>query len=520
MIQVSFPFDAVTHAQLRKIRPPGTWHGFVKGWEFPFSAAECLNEQFASRFFLQDEFSQWLTLLRDPLPPLPPYPDLLRHAEFEKPLLDGRRPLQHQCSGARWLMSRSGALLADEMGLGKTVTTLLAARAIVRASDVRLMVIAPVGLHTHWQQEAKAVGVQIDLQSWASIPKELFNNGTLLIVDEAHFAQRLKAKRTKALLRLARHPRLTCIWLVTGTPMKNGRPSELYPLLAAIDHPLASNQRDFEKKFCCGHWKQMNGRRTWDSTGASNLIELRRLVQPVILNRFKKSILELPPKLRQEYPVVLPPEERKGFEHRLTLIVDDYRFRIEQGLVNSDAESLVVLSALRQISAEFKLPAVSKLLGQFRSLKRPVVLFSSFLKPLHFLHQELGGELLTGKQSMEERELAINRFQSGKESLLLATYGAAGLGYTLHRARDVVLLERPWTPGEVDQAEDRCHRLGMDGPLTSHWFKLGFIDELVDGLVANKAERIEVLMGTRRVSLTRQTLPAMFKTYLAKIKEQ
>ena len=59
------------------------------------------------------------------------------------------------------------------------------------------------------------------------------------MVDEAHYGQSMAALRTQALLRLARHPRLRAIWLLTGTPMKNGRPDQLYPLLAAIDHPIA-----------------------------------------------------------------------------------------------------------------------------------------------------------------------------------------------------------------------------------------------------------------------------------------
>ena len=103
----------------------------------------------------------------------------------------------------------------------------------------------------------------------------------------------------------------------------------------------------------------------------------------------------------------------------------------------------------------------------------------------------------------------MDRFQGGDSDLLLATYGAGGLGFTLHRARHVVLLERPWTPGDVDQAEDRCHRIGMDGGLTSHWLQLGLADQLVDALVASKANRIELLLGPRRISVDRQPLPAM-----------
>jgi hypothetical protein len=33
-------------------------------------------------------------------------------------------------------------------------------------------------------------------------------------------------------------------------------------------------------------------------------------------------------------------------------------------------------------------------------------------------------------------------------------------------------LERPWTPGDLEQAEDRCHRLGMGDGLTCHWLQL------------------------------------------------
>ena len=81
----------------------------------------------------------------------------------------------------------------------------------------------------------------------------------------------------------------------------------------------------------------------------------------------------------------------------------------------------------------------------------------------------------------------MDRFQKGDVDLLLATFGTGALGFTLHRARHVVLLERPWTPGDVARAEDRCHRLGMaDEVLYCHWLQLGPADQLVDGLVASR----------------------------------
>ena len=67
------PFDAVTQAQLRRIRPRGRWVGSRQGWEFPFAAASVLQEQLGARFVLTDVLQQWLSWSRLPLPPLPPH---------------------------------------------------------------------------------------------------------------------------------------------------------------------------------------------------------------------------------------------------------------------------------------------------------------------------------------------------------------------------------------------------------------------------------------------------------------
>ena len=381
------------------------------------------------------------------------------------------------------------------MGLGKTLTALLAARAMVRAAGVKVMVIAPVGLHSHRRHEASVLALEIDLQSWARLPKNLSSVGTLLVVDEAHFAQSLKSKRTQALLSLARHPCLSAIWMITGTPMKNGRPLELFPLLAATNHPLGEDQRTFEKYFCQGHWRKYRSHFLWDCSGASNLKELRRLVRPLILNRRKEGCVDLPSKLRKEHSISLAESEGRGFKYRLSLALENYRLRVQKGLVQPNADHLVALTALRQISAEYKLPVVSKFVDELIKKDKAVVVFSNFIQPLKLLQNHLGGGLLTGEQSLLEREIAINSFQKGEINLLLATYGTGGLGLTLNRARHVVLIERPWTPGDVSQAEDRCHRLGMHGPLTCHWFKLGSVDNLVDSYLLNKTKIIDTLMG-------------------------
>jgi SNF2 family DNA or RNA helicase len=180
-----------------------------------------------------------------------------------------------------------------------------------------------------------------------------------------------------------------------------------------------------------------------------------------------------------------------------------------------DAEALAVFTALRQIGADYKLPAAAALVGQLQAQGESVVLFCSFVASAQLLQDRLGGQLLTGQVPPHQRQSAVDAFQAGASRLLIATYGAGGLGFSLQRARHVVLLERPWTPGDTEQAEDRCHRIGMEGSLTSHWLQLGVADQLVDALIASKAERIALLLQRRPLQLRRQGFPAMVKALLA-----
>ena len=513
-IELVLPFDAVTQAQLRAVRPRGSWRSRRGCWEFPLEAAPALQRGFGDRFAQSDDLRQWLRWLEQPLPPLPPHRELVAAATLERPLGDGRLLFAHQRAAARWLLARRGAVLADAMGLGKTLTALAAARAMVRAADCRIVVIAPAGLHAHWRQEAAALELQIELLSWARLPSELPPAGTVLIADEAHYAQSLTAARTQGLLRLSRHPRLRAAWLLSGTPMKNGRPAQLFPLLAAIAHPLARDQRAFEERYCQGHWRDSGGVRHWQAQGASHLEELHRLTRPLLLHRRKETCLDLPPKHRHLLPLELADPEARGFQHRLELLVEDYRRRAAAGLVRRDAEVLAVLTGLRQIAAEYKLPAAANLIQPLLARGEPVVVFTAFVAAAQLLQDRLGGALLTGRQRPAERQVLVDGFQAGHTALLIGTYGAGGLGFNLQRARHVVLLERPWTPGDAEQAEDRCHRIGMGAALDCHWLQLGVADQLVDGLIASKAERIALLLQRRPTALQRQPLPRMVRRLL------
>jgi hypothetical protein len=133
LIEVVSPYDAVTQAQLRAIRPAGVWLPGRRCWQFPLEAAAALELHLAGRFPMSPELAQWLVWLRQPLPPRPPHRQLVAAAAPAEPLPDGRLLYVHQRAAVRWLLARRGAVLADAMGLGKTLTSLVAARALAAA---------------------------------------------------------------------------------------------------------------------------------------------------------------------------------------------------------------------------------------------------------------------------------------------------------------------------------------------------------------------------------------------------
>ena len=152
---------------------------------------------------------------------------------------------------------------------------------------------------------------------------------------------------------------------------------QLARLLAAMDHPIARDQHSYEELFCQGHFREQGGRQRWQTTGASRLDELRRLTRPLVLHRRKQQVLDLPPKQRRFEGIDLDAEEVKGFDYRLRLVIDDYRQRVAEGLVRSDAESLAVLTALRQIAKSFTISSLAAVANTKQNKKQQSFVCSS-----------------------------------------------------------------------------------------------------------------------------------------------
>jgi hypothetical protein len=133
-----------------------------------------------------------------------------------------------------------------------TKASLIAAQAY----DLPIWVIAPAGTIINWQREAAAAGVEITLYSWAKLPEPPQDLDYVLITDEAHYSQGAESTiRGQGFLNLAAQAR--AVFLLTGTPIKNSLPINLWPLLVATKHPLAADRSAYEKQYCGAYFKSL-----------------------------------------------------------------------------------------------------------------------------------------------------------------------------------------------------------------------------------------------------------------------
>ena len=88
--------------------------------------------------------------------------------------------------------------------------------------------------------------------------------------------------------------------------------------------------------------------------------------------------------------------------------------------------------------------------------------------------------------------------------LLILSIKAAGVGLNLTEASHIAFIELGWTPADMDQAEDRGHRIGLKHALNV-WYLLGAdtVDEDIWKVLEAKRSVVgQATDGVRRDAVT------------------
>lgn len=431
---------------------------------------------------------------------------LVKFAAVSKPLDNGWTLFSHQKKAVLRSLARRRQILALDMGLGKTLIGCVWARSFVKTMKAKPIVICPVSLQQEWKRTLEeATGLEVQsgkddemenhsarIASWGKVPSvgREVSSPFVIIADEAHNMQSMTSARTQAVLKLTRHEQCKGVLLLTGTPMKNGKPSNLFPLLVAVRHPLGSHQISYEAHFCAGCRFQMGGRSVWKATGSTNLAQLHQLISSHLLHLTKAECLkDLPPQTREYSSVPVSSRQQIAHNEAMKELAKAYQYSSMGG---SNDAVLGAVGRVRLVSSLAKIDATVAYARRILEEEPAVVIFTSFVQVAKSLHKKLTeagfqGSILTGETPAQKRQGLVDDFQNGLTAFFVCTFGAGGVGLTLTAAHSIILLDRPWTPGDAHQAEDRVRRIGQTKPVKSIWMTAFDLDKQIDAMIQHKS---------------------------------
>ena len=423
-----------------------------------------------------------------------------------------RPPLEHQKEAIEKLVGNDKYILADDMGLGKTTSTVIAS---LESGAEKVLIICPASLKINWQREienytekevsiiegkiwqpANYTIINYDILKNFHDPKhpdksDILNYGfDLIVMDEAHYIQNVKAARTKICNDIVK--KVGKVWLLTGTPMTS-RPMNYYNLLNLVDSPIADNWMAYAIRYCAGYQFSVGGKKIWNVTGASNLEELRDRTKPQVLRRLKEDILDLPEKILT--PIYL----RTNSKEYKKLMGEYYEWYNS----SEESKSLTIqfskLMKVRQIIADEKITDTIEIAQNVIDQGKKVIIFTNFTDTLNKIADHFGKSAvkLDGKMSKPQRQYSVDEFQNNEKiTVFVGNLKAAGVGITLTAAEAVIMNDLSFVPSDHSQAEDRAYRYGQKFSVSVYYpiFE-NTIEGIIYDILSKKKNIFETVMG-------------------------
>ena len=431
-------------------------------------------------------------------------PSRATHSSLVVPCPSGLQYDPYQIAGIEYAAQRRDTLIGDEPGLGKTIQAIGLANFL---KCQRILVICPSFLKPNWLKEFekwKILPLEIDFVKDGKpvefghvviINYELLEKHgehireiewDLLIADEVHRLKNKRADRTRQVLGgikrdsqkriIARNSAIEAkhrIFL-TGTPVLNGKPKELWPLLQSVDPTgLGSNWFEFAKRYCqlfeIKRFNPAKGKEEhvgWKWDGADNLEELQeRMRLRFMVRRLKSEVMtQLPAKRRVVMPLEVGDRKlRKLLQTELQEFEEYAKGKAEDVYLEMPPFGDFA-KRMQEIGLLMVPMTIEVIENELESLPKLVVM-CWHNEVARQIAEPFGDNCLLINEDVDpvDRFPLVEQFQTDtKIKLLVGTIGSASEGLTMTASRVMIFPERAWTPGQVTQAEDRIHRRGQN----------------------------------------------------------
>ena len=370
----------------------------------------------------------------------------------------------HQQEAKLFLLSRRRAILADQPRVGKTLPTAAAA-----LENLPALIVCPAIAKTVWEsafarlapnisvnvvngkREASEVNsadvtiINYDVLQYAQTNVDRYNT---LVLDECHRIKNPKAQRTKAAMLAMK--KVDHVYALSGTPIPN-RPIELWPILHGLGI-YRGGWFDFAARYA----KLWNAPWGLDSSGASNLPELKALMLPHVLRRKKEDVFK-------DYR-----------DPQVSLITFDLPNDKREQSFDADAlmanpNALLAFEGLAEIMREAgmrKVQYAADFIDDLLQSNEPVVVFAHHKDVVQALQDELKTHnpvIVVGDTARAKRDKAIADFQSGQTKLIIGNIQSMSEGVDLSAADTIVFVECTWSTSALEQASSRVENINKSG---------------------------------------------------------
>ncbi|MCR0265365.1 SNF2-related protein [[Clostridium] innocuum] len=442
----------------------------------------------------------------------------------------------YQKDGFRWLklMHRYGfgGILADDMGLGKTLQV-IAFLESERQQGRTSIVVVPSSVLYNWEDEVRKFASDLEvccitgsqakreelirssmdmdllITSYDYLKRDIayYENRTFFykILDEAQYIKNQRTMNATSTKRLKSHHALA----LTGTPIENSL-AELWSIFDFLmpgylfDYRFFSHH--FEKEIVMEQHKEKQE-------------QLKKMVQPFILRRVKKDVLqELPEKTETTLSIAFDEAEETMYMANLAQVNKELQQELD--LVKTNRfQVLGMLMRLRQLCCDprlvydevtqpsSKLKACMELVSSLVDNNKSVLLFSNFTSMLDLIQVELQHLhipyfRMDGSTGKEDRRELVQKFQDKERKVFLISLKSGGTGINLTAAEAVIHYDPWWNVSAENQASDRAYRIGQNSSVQVYKLIMrNTVEERIQHLQQMKKELADIFVEENEANI-------------------
>jgi SNF2 family DNA or RNA helicase len=433
-------------------------------------------------------------------------------------------PFKHQYAALEAGATQESFALFMEMGTGKSKVLIDTIAALHDEIDFAL-IIAPKGVYRNWVTKEIPQHLSDDVKHrvirWVSSPnkqqeremKEVVNEfdgltifvmnvesfstkkgqqaGTwfakkfghkgLIAIDESTTIKNPKAKRTKALTKIAHQFKYKRI--LTGSPVTKS-PMDLYSQCEFLGPGTLGfdNFYAYQSRYAVVQKRQMGAHQFNQIVGFRHLEELSTKVDSFSYRVLKKDCLDLPAKSYTIRYVSLTDEQLKRYKElrdEAITLMDNGELVTAQNIMTQMLRLQQVLSGHLKTDdgaiEELPTKRIEAVMDILEETSGKVILWSRFRHDIQQMKahiQDVYGVhsvcAYYGDTPDDERQEMVTKFQDPDSELrfFIGNPSTAGYGLTLTEATTVIYYANDFNLETRIQSEDRCHRIGQKNSVT------------------------------------------------------